>query len=559
MRSAHRSGGNAGWLIRAAVALSLFFLSSYAWADKRVALVIGNSAYQHAPQLSNPQNDASDMASKLTGMGFVVVTGRDLDLTAMRRSIREFVGKVEGADVALFFYAGHGLQVNGGNYIIPVDAQLRSNNDLDFEALPIELVLSAMERNAKVNLVFLDACRDNPLAATLARSMGTRSVAVGRGLAKLDTGVGSLIAFATQPGNVALDGAGRNSPFTSALLKHLGTPGRSVTDDLIAVRRTVLQATDGKQVPWDSSSLTGPVVLNPTPTLATTPSASETTGSDRTVELAYWNSIKDLTESSFFEAYLEEYPSGAFGTLAKLKMAAIAEREKERQMEEQKKAGSNRAVNPQDNASQTDVAAIEQTTPGAQAPGSSVGHMTGGELTLATQSQLARIGCLSQIDGKWGESSQRALKEYAERKGLKLASLAPTEELLNGLKATGNRVCPLECGNGMVARDNRCVEPGMSSFDGTWRITRHAKTNCGDWTELSTTVFVRNGAVSSSSGFSGKISRNGSVSIAHTFVHKGRKGGNTLTGMIKGDKGSGRFRGTGAGSGCSGTITMSRM
>ncbi len=169
------------YFLRAAVVLSLFFLSSYAWAEKRVALVIGNSAYQHAPQLTNPQNDASDMASKLTGLGFVVVTGHDLDLAGMRRSIREFVGKVEGADVALFFYAGHGLQVNGANYMIPVDAQLRSNNDLDFEALPIELVLSAMERNAKVNLVFLDACRDNPLAVTLARSLGTRSMVVGRG------------------------------------------------------------------------------------------------------------------------------------------------------------------------------------------------------------------------------------------------------------------------------------------------------------------------------------------------------------------------------------------
>ncbi|MBK5571701.1 caspase domain-containing protein [Ensifer sp. SSB1] len=542
---------------RAAVVLSLIFLSSYAWAEKRVALVIGNSAYQHAPQLTNPQNDASDMASKLTGLGFVVVTGRDLDLTGLRQSIREFVGKVEGADVALFFYAGHGLQVNGGNYMIPVDAQLRSNNDLDFEALPVELVLSAMERNAKVNLVFLDACRDNPLAATLARSMGTRSTVVGRGLAKLDTGVGSLIAFATQPGNVALDGAGRNSPFTTALLKHLGTPGQSITDDLIAVRRTVLQATDGKQVPWDSSSLTGPVVLNPSPVPVATTSPATTDATDRTVELAYWNSIKDLTASSFFEAYLQEYPNGAFGTLARLKIAAIAERE--RQTAEQGKRDSKRAVNPEDDAGQTDVAVLEHANPMAKASGSSAGHMTTADLTLATQSQLARIGCLSQIDGKWGESSREALQAYAERKGLKLASLAPTEELLNELKAIGNRVCPLICGKGMEVRENRCVESGLSAYDGAWYLTRYAKTDCGDWRELSTLLFVRNGVVSSSSGFSGSISSNGSVNIATTFVHKGRKGGNTLTGMIKGDKGAGRFKGTGAGRGCSGTIALKRM
>jgi len=545
--------------IRAAVVLLLLFLSSHAWAEKRVALVIGNSAYQHAPQLANPQNDASDMASKLTGLGFVVVTGRDLELTGMRRAIRDFVGKVEGADVALFFYAGHGLQVNGGNYIIPIDAQLKSNNDLDFEALPIELVLSAMERNARVNLVFLDACRDNPLAATLARSLGTRSMVVGRGLAKLDTGVGSLIAFATQPGNVALDGVGRNSPFTTALLEHLGTPGQSITDDLIAVRRAVLQVTEGKQIPWDSSSLTGPVVLNPSkvPEVATSPAVTSDT--DRSVELAYWNSIKDATQKNFFEAYLQQYPSGAFVTLAKLKIAAIEARETEGQTAGLGQTDRNRAALPQVTGIPPELATIEQTTSGSPEAGAATGQMDAGELRLATQRELVRVGCLEQVDGKWGNGSRKALQAYAERSGLKLASLTPTEELLNGLKAAGGRVCPLVCGSGMEVRDNRCVAAGLSVFDGMWKITRHATTDCGDWRELSTSVLVRNGAVSSASGFSGKIASNGSVSISHTFVHKGRKGGNILTGMIKGDKGKGRFKGTGAGSGCSGTITMSRM
>ncbi|MEY9164643.1 putative caspase-like protein [Sinorhizobium fredii] len=299
-------------------------ISSDAVAEKRVALIIGNSAYQHAPQLTNPDNDASDMASKLTGLGFEVFTGRDLDLTEMRRSIRDFVGKLEGADMALFFYAGHGVQVSGDNYLIPIDARLTSYNDLDFEALPIELVLSAMERNASVNLVFLDACRDNPLAETLARSMGTRSAAVGRGLAKLGTGLGSLIAFATQPGNVALDGIGRNSPFTTALLKHLGTPGQSITDDLIAVRRAVLEATDGKQVPWDSSSLTGPVILNPDAQESGNSGLLDTVPpSDRSVELAYWDSIKDAKSKSYFETYIKRFPDGLFTDIAKLKIEEV--------------------------------------------------------------------------------------------------------------------------------------------------------------------------------------------------------------------------------------------
>ncbi len=230
---------------------------------KRVALVIGNAAYQSVPQLANPKSDATDMAAKLREIGFEVIAGEDLDLAGLRSTIKNFIDQLDGADLSLFYYAGHGVQVNGINYIAPVDARLATYDDLDFEALQMDLVLSAMERKTGINLIFLDACRDNPFTANLARSMGTRSAAVGQGLAEIGSGIGSLIAFSTQPGNVALDGIGRNSPFTGALLKHLGTKGQSITDDLILVRRDVLEETKGRQVPWDNSSLTGPVVLVP--------------------------------------------------------------------------------------------------------------------------------------------------------------------------------------------------------------------------------------------------------------------------------------------------------
>ncbi|MCB1041262.1 MAG: caspase family protein [Hyphomicrobiaceae bacterium] len=235
-----------------------------------MALVIGNSAYSRAPQLANPRNDAGDMSAKLESLGFDVVSGFDLDLTQMRKTVREFINRLDGAKMALFFYAGHGLQVNGSNYLVPVDAELNSFEDLEFEALPVDVVVSAMERNTKTNLIVLDACRDNPLTRSLARSMGTRSTSVGQGLARIGSGVGTLVAFATQPGNVALDGKGRNSPFTGALLKHLGTPGQDITRDLILVRRDVLKATDGKQVPWENSSLTGEIVLKEGPSFANT-------------------------------------------------------------------------------------------------------------------------------------------------------------------------------------------------------------------------------------------------------------------------------------------------
>lgn len=489
-----------------------------AYAERRVALVIGNSAYEHVPQLANPKNDAADMATKLEELGFEVVFGENLDLMAMRTVARKFIKQIETADLSLFFYAGHGLQVNGSNYMAPVDAQLASYSDLDFEALPMDLVLSAMERSTKVNLVFLDACRDNPLAENLARSMGTRSSAVGRGLAKLGSGVGSLIAFATQPGNVALDGEGRNSPFTTALLKHLGTPGQSVTDDLIQVRKEVLDATEGKQVPWDNSSLTGPVVLKEKPKEepkvepAPVPEAKATQQPDNTVELAYWdsvkdsddprllqtyidqypegafaklarvkievlktrtaekpaapaqpdntaevaywNSIKDRGGTAYLEAYLQQYPNGAFATLAKVRIAELKAQQPQADAEAKAKLEAE-AKSKKEQQKATETAKLEQ--PAAPETASDLAPVDPAELALATQKELARIGCLSgRADGKWGSGSERALKDYAGRQGIELASLQPSADILDRLKTTTVRVCPLVCGKGMEEKNGRC-------------------------------------------------------------------------------------------------------
>ncbi|TPK60662.1 hypothetical protein FJ930_28370 [Mesorhizobium sp. B2-4-15] len=544
------------------ILLVLLFVAvaGQAAAEKRVALVIGNSAYQHAAQLANPKNDSSDMNAKLQSLGFEVVSGQDLDLAGMRRTVRQFLDKLDGADMALFFYAGHGLQVNGNNYMVPVDAQLSSYNDLDFEALPMDLVLSAMERSTKVNLIFLDACRDNPFAEKLSRSMGTRSGSVSRGLARLGSGVGSLIAFATQPGNVAMDGAGRNSPFTSALVAHLGTPGQDIMRELIDVRRDVLAATDGKQVPWENSSLTGEVVLKPFPEEPKAASAptSQSAPPENAVELAYWATIKDSTDKSFFEAYLQQFPGGVFAPLARLKIDAIDKRmETERQAAHLPEVG--RATNATDDAKGTEVASLEHRDPLVQ---SSAPTTDPSELVRATQRELSRIGCLKgQADGEWGAGSREALQDYADRQGVGLASLEPTAGLLERLRAVGARVCPLTCDNGMRVQGDRCVPQasGLSAFNGTWKLVRRATTDCGDWRELSTTVMISDGKVSSSSGFTGSISGSGAINMKQAFVYKGRTGGNTLTGVIRGDNGTGKFKGTGAGSGCSGNIIMDRM
>jgi uncharacterized caspase-like protein len=234
-------------------------------AETRVALVIGNSAYANTTPLANPLNDARLMSEALKATGFDVVEALDADKRKIDGALRSFTDKLTGADIALFYYAGHGLQVGAQNYLVPTDAKLERERDLEFEAVKLDFVLRQMEidREGKTSIVMLDACRDNPLARSLARSMGTRSAGIGRGLAAAATGLGTFIAYATQPGNVALDGSGKNSPFTQALAKHMRVKGRNLPATMIEVRKDVVAATNGNQVPWDHSALTGDFFFMP--------------------------------------------------------------------------------------------------------------------------------------------------------------------------------------------------------------------------------------------------------------------------------------------------------
>ena len=235
-------------------------------AEKRVALVIGNSAYKFANPLPNPANDSTDVAKSLRDVGFTVVEGHDLDWRGMVAKAREFSAQLDGAALALVFYAGHGVQVDGHNYLVPVDAKLERAGDLDLDAVDLQTLLRPMEAEKRVNLIFLDACRDNPFTRSLSRSLGsTRSASVARGLAQVNSAAGTMIAFSTQPDNVAQDGEGRNSPFTAALLKYVKRPGLEVEQMMKLVRVDVMAATKEKQVPWGHSSLVGEVFLNPAP------------------------------------------------------------------------------------------------------------------------------------------------------------------------------------------------------------------------------------------------------------------------------------------------------
>ena len=346
----------------ATAAVLLSVLTGIAGAAERVALVIGNAAYEHTTPLRNPRNDATDVARALEGLGFEVIEGLDLDKSAFGPKLREFAQAARGAQVTLFFYAGHGLQVEGENYLVPTDAKLAEEVDLRLEAFELTAFLRQMRGGT--NLVFLDACRDNPLAQSLARSMGpTRSSAIGRGLGRVETAGGTLIAYATQPGNVADDGEGRNSPFTGALLAHIATPGLSVHDLLASVTDSVVTGTDGRQQPWTHSSLRKPFHFKPVVSPARPPSdgaveayadaerlgtvaafaavvdrfpgsahaeraraqiAGLDAGKTSTeVELLFWESVKDSENPAELRAYLDRYPEGAFAVLARARLERL--------------------------------------------------------------------------------------------------------------------------------------------------------------------------------------------------------------------------------------------
>lgn len=240
---------------------------------RRVALVIGNSAYKHSAELRNPRNDAQDVAAALQHLDFTVISGFDLDHSGMRRTISRFAAALEDATVGVFYYAGHGIQLNGTNYLVPTDSKLENQYSPQFELIRVDLVQSVMENKKRTNILFLDACRDNPLARNLARAMGTRSTSLPLGLSSTESGIGTLVSFSTQPGNVAEDGQGRNSPYAAALAMQLKLPGVSLSEMLINVRRDVMQATNDRQIPWEHSALRDrfyfaapkPVVVAPPP------------------------------------------------------------------------------------------------------------------------------------------------------------------------------------------------------------------------------------------------------------------------------------------------------
>ena len=310
--------------------LALAMLSLPAPASQRVALVIGNAGYAHASALANPLNDAADIGAALGRLGFSVTRIENAGYAALRRGLHEFQRAASASEVAVVYYAGHGIEVDRRNFLVPVDARLASDQDVEFEAVPLELVSRAVERASGLRLVILDACRENPFAVRMQRAGATRSF--GRGLARVEPSGETLVAYAAKEGTVASDGAGRNSPYSEALLAHLEEPGLEVGLLFRKVRDAVLVSTGGRQEPFVYGSLSSRGVYL-VPSSPMEPGGDAATAGDgvadneSAAEVQFWKSIENIRDPSAqadaLVAYKTQYPRGVYVALADIRLKML--------------------------------------------------------------------------------------------------------------------------------------------------------------------------------------------------------------------------------------------
>jgi uncharacterized caspase-like protein len=355
------------WCLTALFMAAVCLTAAQASAERRVALVVGNSQYEHTPALSNPRNDAEDIADALKKVGFEVEVGYDLDQVRFASLIDDFARALEGADVGLFFYAGHGLQIDDRNYLVSTQAKLESTFLVASETIELDAVIRLMESKTRTNLVFLDACRNNPLTENLKRNLAAtnRAATVSRGLAPVKPGSrDTLVVYSAAPGEVAADGTGRNSPFAASLLRHLPEAGLEISVMLKDVTADVRQETNNGQRPQQLSDMSrkfyfvnpdAPAVpaqpaITPPPAGPAGPAAPP---SDP-VEVAFWQSASAANECESIRAYISQYPKGSFAALAVIRERQLC------------KPGPETAVAPPQTAPGPAPDATPATTPAAQ-------------------------------------------------------------------------------------------------------------------------------------------------------------------------------------------------
>lgn len=404
--------------------LAIVWISSPSLAQKRVALVIGNSDYSRTADignLTNPKNDASDIAAALKRNGFELIGGGvqlDLDRQAMFDRILEFGDQLGPGVVSLFYYAGHGVAVDNINYLVPVDGGAKNKRQVRVKMVAADLVLEQFtETGGGLNIMILDSCRNTPAAYRGIRAVGNQ------GMAEMKPTSGTLISYATQPGNVAADGRGRNSPYAKALIDVMSEPDVDILRSFNQVSLKVKKATSGFQVPWTTSvALEGDFYFVPkgsnvavTPPSVKPPTFS-TSKADR--ETLFWESIKDSKNPKMLAEYLKIYPTGTFSGLAAV-------------MIEDLQPTKQSPGQPQKLATLTPATSILPIVTNRK------------ELIRSVQTELNRIGCtLGRADGSWGRKSQAAVKAFNKHSKLRMASLDPNRDLLLKLQKRKDRVCP---------------------------------------------------------------------------------------------------------------------
>ncbi len=404
---------------------------------KRIALVIGNSKYRHAIALPNPANDANLITATLRDAGFQVIEGTDLDKAGMVDVIDRFTEAAYDAEVALVYYSGHGMQVEGNNFLIPVDAELTAPAHLKTRTIQVEQILAALPPDPAIGVIILDACRDNPLSRSLAAALpATRSTSVGTGLAPVQamtTGTGTggtLIAYSTDPGAVALDGKGQNSPYTTALAKHLATPGVELQSALTRVRGDVTEATLGKQRPWHNASLGREVYLGGKPPVAAAapqivigeesikaPDAASSAASSWEVEQRLWDEASKRDSVPYYEAYLDQFPAGRFATVARLNIDMV--KEKQAKPQEVASAEPTGPIDASGSTFRTGVAVPEEvkTLPGTQITEAALSLDRTARIDL--QLRLEALGFeLGGADGNIGNRSRKAIGDWQTQRGI---------------------------------------------------------------------------------------------------------------------------------------------
>jgi len=475
------------------LAAAMLLVCQPAFAEKRVALVLGNSAYQNVAKLPNPVNDGAVIAATLKDAGFDVVDSRhDLPAAETRRALRDFADRARDADIALVYYAGHGIEVDGANYLIPVDAKLERDTDVYDEAFSLDRVLLAIEPAKKLRLVILDACRDNPFSKNMKRTVASR--AIGQGLAKVEpTSPNMLIAYSAKAGSTAADGDGKNSPFTIALSKHLTTPGLDVRRAFGFVRDDVLKTTGNRQEPFVYGSLGGEDV--PLVPAKAAPAPNPQAEARRDYELAL-----QIGNKSALNAFLAQYPDGFYASLAKLQFekiaaeeARVAATEKARLAEQERaKLAAEGAQQPQQAKADADAKAAEQARIAAEkakqvaqeqaaeaeqkrveaekaAPDTArtetlnLAALSAGapqtEVNKSVQAELRRVGCLSaEADGNWNTTSQRSLTLFNRYAKTKFDTKLASTDALDTIKLKTARVCPMVCEHGYKADADRCTK-----------------------------------------------------------------------------------------------------